>query len=245
MKPDDIIEYPGLGEIHINVNARSRRFTFRVKEGVLCVTVPNRTSKRDLARCIEEMLPKLKTLVQKHKTLTPDISFYDGFSYSSQRFSLSIVCADVKRPFARLLNGQLTITCRQGQNFNDPEFKQWIIKIIEKSLCYEAKKHLPIRLHELSLQHGFTYCDVKVKNTHSRWGSCSMRRSINLSCYLLLLPTHLCDYVMLHELCHTVEMNHGPRFWDLMNSLTGNKAKLLRAEMKTYDTTIFSFLNRS
>ena len=90
---------------------------------------------------------------------------------------------------------------------------------------------------------GFKFKDVKIHKTHGRWGSCSSKGNINLSLYLLLLPRHLQDYVMLHELCHTVEMNHGPRFWKKMDEVTDNSSLALREEMKKYDTSIFTLNN--
>ena len=88
----------------------------------------------------------------------------------------------------------------------------------------------PPRLHELATAHGFDYRGVKIQPSRTRWGSCSARGDINLSYHLMLVPPHLADYVMLHELCHTREMNHSPRFWQLMDSVTGGRAKALRTE---------------
>ena len=50
----------------------------------------------------------------------------------------------------------------------------------------------------------------------------------------MLLPAHLMDYVILHELAHTREMNHGPRFWELLNRMTEGKALALRKELRAY-----------
>ena len=104
--------------------------------------------------------------------------------------------------------------------------------MLKAALRHEAKRYLPIRLAALARQHGFHYNGVTIKDTSSRWGSCSNRKHINLSLLLMTLPWHLIDYVLLHELCHTVELNHSDRFWALMNRVTNGKALQLRQELK-------------
>jgi len=86
----------------------------------------------------------------------------------------------------------------------------------------------------LAQQHGFTLTGVKINNSKTHWGSCTPRKSVNLSLYLMLLPWHLVDYVLLHELCHTIEMNHSEKFWMLMDKVTDNQAIRLRTELKNY-----------
>ncbi len=102
----------------------------------------------------------------------------------------------------------------------------------ETELRKKAKETLPSMLKSLANFYGFSYSSVKITKSKGRWGSCSSRANINLSLYLMLLPEHLIEYVLLHELCHTKEMNHGPRFWALMDSVTKGKAKELRRELK-------------
>ena len=73
---------------------------------------------------------------------------------------------------------------------------------------------------------------MKIQTSKTRWGSCSASNSINLSVYLMTLPSHLMDYVILHELCHTVHHDHSDAFWALMDKVTDGKAHALRNELK-------------
>lgn len=101
----------------------------------------------------------------------------------------------------------------------------------------EAKSFLPLRVAELAHMYGFRYEGLAIRDSKTRWGSCSGRNTISLSLYLMQVPEHLQDYVILHELCHTVHHDHSPRFWALMDSVTDGKAHDLRHELHKYHTT--------
>jgi predicted metal-dependent hydrolase len=105
-------------------------------------------------------------------------------------------------------------------------------EIDEDRLRKQASAYLPGRLQTLASQYGFTYASLKISKSRSRWGSCSAKKNINLSLFLMTLPAHLIDYVILHELCHTQVMNHSPSFWKLMDEITEGKAGFLRKELK-------------
>lgn len=99
-----------------------------------------------------------------------------------------------------------------------------------------AKATLPHRVAELAAQHGLRYGKVSIRASRSKWGSCSAVGNISLSLYLMILPEHLRDYVILHELAHTIHHNHSPRFHALVNILTDGQEKALARELKEYST---------
>ncbi|MBR0533518.1 MAG: M48 family metallopeptidase [Bacteroidales bacterium] len=104
----------------------------------------------------------------------------------------------------------------------------------DEALRAEAKAWLVPRLATLAAKHGFSYNKVFIKNNVSNWGSCSTKGNINLNMQLMRLPEELRDYVMLHELCHLKQLNHGPEFHALLDSLCGGREKELRRQLRQY-----------
>lgn len=97
-----------------------------------------------------------------------------------------------------------------------------------------AKEDLPPRIARIAAATGLCYAGMTVRAARTKWGSCSGRNTISLSLYLMLLPEHLRDYVILHELCHTVHHDHSPRFHALVDRLTGGRERELAAELRRY-----------
>lgn len=77
-----------------------------------------------------------------------------------------------------------------------------------------AKISLPERVSELAKKHHFQYVSVTCRHQKTRWGSCSHKNRINLNIELMRLPEYLQDYIILHELTHTLHKHHQKSFWD-------------------------------
>ena len=76
----------------------------------------------------------------------------------------------------------------------------------------KAKNIFNQKIEQLAELHGFHYQRLSIRSQKTRWGSCSNKKNINLNAKLLFMPEKIVNYVMIHELCHTIEMNHSHRF---------------------------------
>jgi len=64
--------------------------------------------------------------------------------------------------------------------------------------------------------YNFNFNRISVKNQKTRWGSCSEKGNLNFNYRIVLLPIEMADYIIVHELCHLGELNHSPKFWNLV-----------------------------
>ena len=105
-----------------------------------------------------------------------------------------------------------------------------------KELVAAAKEHIPERVAYFAPAVGVKYGKITIRKQRSRWGSCSSRNDLSLSLHLMKLPDRLIDYILIHELCHTLHRNHGPAFHALLDRMTGGKHRLLQKELRDYST---------
>ena len=219
------------GTIKLRSNPRVIRYTVKISNGEVTATMPLNGDIDRMQSFIQENREKIRKALLKH----PPRHFLDETTeLQTATFRLHIFRSERSNIYMTLENEILHIACPQYVDFNTKEIQHILKGLVEKALRHEATKYLPQRLIDLAKKYGFVCSGVKINNSKTHWGSCTMRKSINLSLGLMLLPWHLIDYVLLHELCHTKEMNHSERFWKLMNEVTEGKAIQLREEVKQH-----------
>lgn len=221
------------GQIIIHTRRGARNITMRVKPDGLHLTVPPRSL---LKKVLEVLQPYRKQLLEQLEQIAPkpvDLSF----RIHADCFHLSLASSKLKHFTIRREEEKMIIYCPENVDFKREDVQKLVRSAILRAMKKAAETYLPPLLSMWAERFGLTYRKVRITGARSRWGSCSAARTISLSCYLMLLPAKLMDYVILHELAHTKEMNHGPRFWELLDGMTEGKALLLRKELRAYHTS--------
>lgn len=222
------------GKIEFVKSNRANRISVRILADGLRVSLPHRSSEKEAVRFILSEKEKILNKQRRIKAKKTSTIISENHELKTLTFIIKIMPADRNDVFFYMKEGILRIEYPESADITSDEVQQACWNGINYFLRKEAKRILPQRVEELAGQFGFSFSGVKIQSSKTRWGSCSKEQNINLSFYMMLLPQHLVDYVILHELCHTKEMNHGERFWQLMDEVTAGKTKKLRAEMKRY-----------
>lgn len=97
-----------------------------------------------------------------------------------------------------------------------------------------ARALVHARIPILNAAYGFKVGRIAIRDQKSRWGSCSSRGNLNFNYKIALLPPHLADYLIIHELCHLGEFNHSQKFWDLVGQTVPDYLKLSRELKKLH-----------
>jgi predicted metal-dependent hydrolase len=225
---------PGIGEVTIYKRRKTTNLRLSVNsKGKVRVTVPYwapYTAGINFARTKQDWL---ESQLKKHA----DEVFEHGQGIGKSHRLKIVRDESAKSVKARLGANQLTIISPYAANH--PATQAKIRQAATKALKKEAETLLPQRLAYLAKKGNFTYKAVKVRSLTSRWGSCASDGTITLSYYLIQLPWHHIDYVLVHELIHTIHMNHGANFWNTFDKhLSG--AKQIRKQMNAYKPGVWA-----
>lgn len=230
-----------LGSVIIKRNHRAKKVIARRKHNVVELTVPMHLSKREIKKHFDTLKPRILTLPIREvikiteqseiKALTFDVAITRQSLYSDKASML-------------LKNKLLTIDIPSHYDIESDTIQSTIRELLIHALRHEAKRVLPNKVNAFAKKWNLQINEVKINKSKHRWGSCTNRKNINLSLFLMMLPEPLIDYVILHELAHTIELNHSNKFWQLLDTFCDGKAQELNNECTNWATDILFFLKQ-
>ena len=223
-----IVKYSEIGDVNFCWSKKAIHISISVKPlNPIKVIIPEKVSYESAHQFLLSKIKWVKRqqveLNKKEQGLT---LFTETTDYTTRYHNLELIKHNRGTLKIIVRNRKIRIFYPEFAETTHPKVQAAIHKGIEEAWRIEAKALLPKRVSELAAKYGFKYLDVFIKNAKTRWGSCSHNNRINLSLHLMMLPDHLIDYVILHELTHTIHKNHGTRFWQHLDMVTGGVKKL-------------------
>ncbi|MDR1592639.1 MAG: M48 family metallopeptidase [Prevotellaceae bacterium] len=236
---------PVWGTVEMCSRSNSRLIYYDVRIDKLRIVSPQSVLNRlwPLTKEIEQNLLAKRAELKKKVTSQGNAPLKAAFTPTTQIQTLTFqmqfaIDERLHNSFtARIEKQILTVYYAPDVDFDNPDTQRVFKRVLTHFLKIEAKRYLPTRLRKFAAEHQFSVKDVKISSAVQRWGSCNANKVINLSCYLMMLPSELIDLVLLHELCHTVEMNHSDHFYALLRKLAPQHDRLT-GELKNISLNI-------
>jgi predicted metal-dependent hydrolase len=216
--------------VAIRVSQRARRVSLRIDAAARGVelVVPRRMSTLPALRFLSE---HRGWIAARLATLPAPVPFADGATIPLFGLPYRIRHTDQRgAPPVVIGDGEIRVR-------GDPAH---LPRRVRDQLVLVARREFALRARAVAARIGKTVARVSVRDTRSRWGSCSSRGSLSFSWRLVFAPDAVIDYVVAHEVAHLVEMNHGPRFWRLVASLVPDM-DTSRAWLKRHRARLLSY----
>ena len=193
----------------------------------ISISMPPRASLRAAEKLLDEARPMLRRELQK----SPRKIWQDG-DVIGQSHTLVIKQDHLVPTITTSVNANKAVVLHHP-SASEADIQARITEFALKLLRKQAKAYLPRRLANFAEKYGFYYQTLRFSTAETRWGSCSSNGTISLNIWLMSLPPELIDYVLVHELAHTKQMNHSPEFWRIVGDCLP-AYKTLRAKLKKY-----------
>lgn len=231
------------GEIKVTLSKRSRyiRLSVRPFRG-LEVSAPKYAHASDIERVIDKKSDWIRKQLSKIKTIQDNRTIFDlNTNFETKHHRLVLDPSVTGKISSRIKDGLIKVKYPEAVNVKEESVQKEIRTAIEKALRIEANEYIPHRVKGIANKHGLRYKNVVLKNITTRWGSCSSRNNLNFNIHIMRLPGDMIDYIILHELAHTVVKNHSPKFWSLLGKLMGNNvaSKAIDKELNKFKIGVY------
>lgn len=226
------LEVEGLGTVTLQKRRNTRSIRLLIQGPQVKVTLPYWVPYSQALKYLESKMD----WVLKHKT---NESFITDGTIIGKSHRLKLIPADVATPKTRVTKDEVLVYLPRQTTSSEPLVQAKIVSASERALHKQSQELVAPRVSDIAMETGLDFSSLKFKKLRSRWGSCDHKNNLVLNIFLVQLPWELIDYVILHELAHTVHHNHSPKFWDVVAS-SNPDYKSQRKNLKAYHTHVLA-----
>ncbi|MDQ2973258.1 MAG: M48 family metallopeptidase [bacterium] len=224
------IEAEGIGEIIFARRKGTKSLRLSINGGKIRLSAPYGVSEAQALR----FLMQKKDWILKHVKEEPLLKSGDKIGRAHKLFFEPY---EVIKPSSRISQQTILVRYPRSSKSYNEDVQQAAHRGAKKAIAKEASNLLIKRLQDISMAIQTDYKSVETKFMKSRWGHCSNRNEITLNTYLVQLDWKLIDYVIIHELAHTLQHNHSDKFWAIVAKFCP-EYKQIRRELKSKQTDI-------
>ncbi len=202
---------------------RSKRKTIAISfdgDGNLIVKAPTWLATREIekfvvskSQWIEDTAKRLEDARKKQMSTRLKLESGAELYYLGERRTLTVLREARSRGRAKQVLDKILVWVPYEADY------EYVRQVLEKWYRKEATQILSSKVQEFAERLDVSYCDIRIKDQKSRWGSCSSKGNLNFNWRIIMAPEPVCDYVVIHELCHLIHMDHSPTFWSEVERL--------------------------
>tara|TARA_B100000989_G_scaffold10349_1_gene7007 strand:+ start:479 stop:1189 length:711 start_codon:yes stop_codon:yes gene_type:complete len=200
-------------EIKRSLN-RKKTITIQIRNGSIRALSPYMTSDAQIEKLLYRNNDWINLKLKSYYKTKKKYEIFDKLKkvlFKGKKYDLNFFLLN-NRIFEGLQQNKIAILVKNN-SFEEKKRK------LEKWLFTQAKSYLKSRTYKIAENHFLKFNNVSIRNYKSRWGSCDNKSNISLNWKLIMLPSKITDYVIIHELCHTKYMDHSLSFWKLVSRL--------------------------
>lgn len=202
------LEFATIGVVTVQKKRGMRSLRMRIaSNGDVIISAPWHVPKAMVINFVKQRIDWIE-----HHRDSYRVPLRDGLKFG-HHLQLRIIENQTSR-HSSVANSILTIRLPNSIHVLDSSTRNYIETRMIKAMQAEAEEVLLPKLLQIARDTGHSFNQANVKRLSSRWGSCDQQKNIILNVFLTQLPDELQCYIMLHELTHTLHMNHSPQFWD-------------------------------
>lgn len=190
---------------------------FSIKEaGIINVKAPKNYPEHEIIRLLNE---RKEWIVSKYELIRKKNDKLEDLKDSMED---ELLMMGTKYPLEIVEDYQYAFNFHENKFYIHADYIKNLNNIYETWLRRKAKYYIHNRLIDFMKLTGWSYRRFRITGAETRWGSCSSENNLNFTWKLMMAPKEVIDYLLVHELAHTVEHNHSKKFWQLVSSVDPN-----------------------